>query len=104
MKRLFQASFSSEVGHSAMNSKWCSQRNCAVEIEMSPEAAALLNFGNSPFILKEGEDKDARKKSIKSAVSYGHGNIKPNEVGGMDADDLASLGGRVKCQDSISSQ
>ena len=90
MKKLFQASFSSEVGHSAMNSKWCSRCNCAVEIEMSPEAAALLNFGNSPFILKEGEDKDACKKSIKGAVS--HGNIKPNEVGGMDADDLASLG------------
>eukprot|EP00956_Cyclotella_meneghiniana_P032415 scaffold89146_cov64-Cyclotella_meneghiniana.AAC.6 len=57
---------------------------------MSPEAAALLNFGNCPFILKEGEDKDARKKSIKGTVS--HGNIKPNEIGGMDADDLASLG------------
>jgi hypothetical protein len=90
MKRLFQASFSSEVGHSAMNSKWCSRRNCAFEIEMSPEAAALLNFGNSPFILKEGEDKHARQKSIKGVVS--HGNIKPNEVGRMEVDDLASLG------------
>lgn len=90
MKRLFQASFSPEIGHSAMNSKWCSHRNCAVEIEMSPEAAALLNFGSSPFILKEGEDKASRQKTETKGV-ISRGNIKPNEIGGMDADDLVSL-------------
>jgi hypothetical protein len=91
MKRLFQASFSPEIGHSAMNSKWCSHRNCAVEIEMSPEAAASLNFGSSPFILKEGEDKASRQKTETKGV-ISRGNIKPDEIGGMDADDLLSLG------------
>jgi hypothetical protein len=69
MKRLFQASFSPEIGHSAMNSKWCSRHNCAVEIEMSLEAAALLNFGSSPFILKEGEDKASRQKTRAKVLS-----------------------------------
>jgi hypothetical protein len=76
MKRLFQGSFSPQVSISAMNSKWCSRRNCAVEIEMSPEATALLNFGNSPFILKEGEEKRARHESMKGTIT--RGNIKPD--------------------------
>jgi hypothetical protein len=76
MKRLFQGSFSPQVSISAMNSKWCSRRNCAVEIEMSPEATALLNFGNSPFILKEGEEKGARHESMKGTIT--RGNIKPD--------------------------
>jgi hypothetical protein len=36
LMRLFQVSFTPETAHSAMNSKWCSRRNCAIEIEMSP--------------------------------------------------------------------
>jgi len=91
MKRLFQVSFTPVTAHSAMNSRWCSRRNCAVEIEMSPEAAALLNFGNSPFVLKDGEDKASRHKTETKGV-ISRGNIKPDEIGGMDADDLASLG------------
>jgi hypothetical protein len=47
--RLFQVSFTPEMAHSAMNSKWCSRRNCAIEIEMSPEAAALLTSETAPL-------------------------------------------------------
>ena len=97
MKRLFQVSFTPAIGHGAMNSKWCSRRKCAVEIEMSPEAAALLNFGNSPFILKDGEDKASRHQTeTKGAIS--RGNIKPDEIGGIDADDLASVGDMSNAQ------
>jgi hypothetical protein len=64
-----------------MNSKWCSRHNCAVEIEMSLEAAALLNFGSSPFILKEGEDKASRQKAESKGI-ISCGNIKPDEIGG----------------------
>jgi hypothetical protein len=68
-----------------------------VEIKMSPEAAAMLNFGNSPFILKEGEDKaSCQKTKTKGVIS--RGNIKPDEIGGMDADDLASLGEESNAQ------
>ena len=97
MKRLFQASFTPAIGHSAMNSKWCSRRKCAIEIEMSPEAAALLNFGSSPFILKDGEDKASRHKTETKGV-ISRGNIKPDEIGGMDADDLASVGDMSNAQ------
>jgi hypothetical protein len=58
---------------------------------MSPEAATSLNFGSSQFILKEGEDKASRQKTETKGV-ISRGNIKPDEIGGMDADDLLSLG------------
>jgi hypothetical protein len=64
---------------------------------MSPEAAALLNFGSSPFILNEGEDKASRQKTETKGV-ISRGNIKPDEIGGMDADDLASLGDETNAQ------
>ena len=75
---------------SAMNSKWCSKRNCAVQIQMSAEAAAELNFGNSPFVLKDGKDKATRQKKERGVIQ--RGNIRPEEIGGMDADDLQSVG------------
>jgi hypothetical protein len=90
LKRLFLASFTSTAATSAMNSKWCSKRNCAVQIQMSAEAAAELNFGNSPFVLKDGEDKATRQKKERGVIQ--RGNIRPEEIGGMDADDLQSVG------------
>lgn len=90
LKRLFMASFNSTAATSAMNSKWCAKRNCAVQIQMSAEAAAELNFGNSPFVLKDGEDKASRQKKEKGVIQ--RGNIRPDELGGMDADDLQSVG------------
>ena len=90
LKRLFLASFTSTAATSAMNSKWCAKRNCAVQIQMSAEAAAELNFGNSPFVLKDGEDKAARQKKERGVIQ--RGNIRPEEIGGMDADDLQSVG------------
>ena len=90
MKRLFLASFTSDTAIAAMNSKWCKRRNCAVEIEMSAEVASMLNFGNSPYILKDGEDKETRQRKSKGVIS--RGNLKPTDIGGMDADDLDSLG------------
>jgi hypothetical protein len=70
-----------------MNSKWCNKRQCAVEIQMSAEAAAELNFGSSPFVLKEGKDKAARQKSV---IQRSH--IPTEDIGGVDADDLKSVG------------
>jgi hypothetical protein len=87
MKRLFLASFNSITATSAMNSKWCKKRQCAVEIQMSAEAAAELNFGSSPFVLKEGEDKATRQKSV---IQRSH--IPTEDIGGVDADDLKSVG------------
>jgi hypothetical protein len=84
------ASFNSTAAISAMNSKWCAKKNCAVQIQMSAEAAAELNFGNSPFVLKEGEDKASRQKKDKGVIQ--RGNTRPDELGGMDADDLQSVG------------
>lgn len=90
LKRLFMASFTSTAATSAMNSKWCAKKNCAVQIQISAEAAAELNFGNSPFVLKDGEDKVSRQKKEKGVIQ--RGNIRPDELGGMDADDLQSVG------------
>jgi hypothetical protein len=90
LKRLFLASFNTTTSISAMNSKWCAKRKCAVQIQMSAEAAAEFNFGNNPFVLKEGEDKAARQKREKGIIQ--RGNIRPEEIGGVDADDLYSVG------------
>jgi hypothetical protein len=73
-----------------MNSKWSEKKNCAVEIAITPEAAAFLNFGNSPFILNEGESKDAHHTKKKGVIQ--RGNLKPEDIGGVDADDLESVG------------
>lgn len=89
MKCLFTLSFDSLTATSAMNSKWCSKRNCAVHIQMSAEATAELNFGNSPFVLKDGEDKTSRQKKENAVIQ--RGNISPEEIGGVDADDLKSI-------------
>ena len=90
LKRLFMASFNSTTATSAMNSKWCAKRRCVVQIQMTAEAAAEFNFGNSPFVLKEGEDKASRQKREKGVIQ--RGNIRPEEIGGVDADDLYSVG------------
>ena len=87
---LFQKSFDSNTAISAMNSKWSDKKGCAVEIELSPEAAAFLNFGSNPYILNEGEDKVSRQKSQKAAIS--RWNLAPKDVGGVDAEDLDSVG------------
>lgn len=89
-KDLFMKSFDSTTAISAMNSKWSEKKGCAVEIEMSPEAAAFLNFGSSPFILKDGEDKISRKNARKGTIR--RGNLKPEDIGGIDTDDLDSVG------------
>jgi hypothetical protein len=87
---LFQAAFDSSTAISAMNSRWNAKKNCAMEIIMSPEAAAMLNFGSSPYILKDGEDKKSRQKREEGVIE--RGNLHPDDIGGVEADDLASLG------------
>eukprot|EP00956_Cyclotella_meneghiniana_P005297 scaffold6643_cov38-Cyclotella_meneghiniana.AAC.1 len=66
---LFQKSFDSNTAISAMNSKWSDKKGCAVEIELSPEAAAFLNFGSNPYILNEGEDKEDSSSDEEDDVS-----------------------------------
>jgi hypothetical protein len=73
-----------------MNSSWNAKKNCATEIIMTPEAAAMLNFGSSPFILKDGEDKQSRQKKERGVIE--RGNLRHDDIGGVEADDLASLG------------
>jgi hypothetical protein len=63
---------------------------------MSAKAAAFLNFGNSPFILGGGESKDARKNKAKGVIQ--RGNLKPEDIGGTDVDDLESLGDTSNAQ------
>eukprot|EP00956_Cyclotella_meneghiniana_P022760 scaffold43409_cov41-Cyclotella_meneghiniana.AAC.9 len=89
-KDLCQKSFDSNTAISTMNSKWSDKKGCAVEIELSPEAAAFLNFGSNPYILNEGEDKVSWHKRQKAAIS--RGNLAPKDVGGIDAKDLDSVG------------
>lgn len=96
MKRLFLASFDLSVAISAMNSKWSAKKNCAIKISMSAKAAAFLNFGNSLFILREGESKDARKNKAKGVIQ--RGNLKPEDIGGTEVDDLESLGDTSNAQ------
>jgi hypothetical protein len=96
LKRLFLASFDSTTAIGAMNSKWSAKKNRAIEIAVSSEAAAFLNFGNSPFILGEGESKDARKQKAKGVIQ--RGNLKPEDIGGTDVDDLESLGDTSNAQ------
>lgn len=91
LKRLFLESFDPSTSIGAMNSKWCPRKQCAIEIAVTAEAAAFLNFGNSPFILQEGESKDSRKKKKEKGVIT-RGNLKAGQLGGKEADDLESLG------------
>jgi hypothetical protein len=69
MKRLFSLSFDSLTATSAMNSKWSSKHNRAVQIQMSVEAAAELSFGNSPFVLKMEKTKSLISKKRKQSFS-----------------------------------
>jgi hypothetical protein len=96
MKRLFSTSFDSLTSTSAMNSKWCSKQNRAVQIQMSAEFVAELNFGNSPFVLKDGENEASRQK--KENMFIQRGNIRPEEIGGVDADDLQSVGNKSNAE------
>ena len=48
------------------------------------------------FILGEGESKDARKKKAKGVIQ--RGNLKPEDIGGTDVDDLESLGDTSNAQ------
>lgn len=89
MKHISQASFDSFMAISMMNSKWCEWRICAVDIEMSTEAAAFLNFGSSPFILNDGKVKVDCQKKTKGVIACR--NLKPDDIGGIEADDLASI-------------
>lgn len=68
---------------------------------MSAGAAAFLNFGSSPFILKEGEEKAQCHKSTKGVIE--RGNLKPDNIGGMEADDMASLGKESNAETVIES-
>jgi hypothetical protein len=79
-------SFDSSTAISSMNSRWNAKKNCAMVIE----AAAMLNFGSSLFILKDGEDKQTRQKKEKGVIE--RGNLRPEDIGGVEADNLASLG------------
>lgn len=56
---------------------------------MGTPSGKTLQFGTSPFILRTGEDKEARIK----AGPVQRSNLAP-EQGGVDVDDLESISGQ----------
>lgn len=88
-KHLFKKSFDSETATNAMNSKWNPHTQRVVQVEMGTAAAAHLAFGQSPFILKEGEEM---KPASAKKVQIKHSDLGPEDMGGIDLDDLASVG------------
>ena len=73
-----------------MNSKWNAQKQKVIEIAIGSEAAAMLKFGSSPFVLQEGQTTLPEKKKPKITSS----NLNPDQKGSIDVDDLNSVSGQ----------
>jgi hypothetical protein len=87
-KRLFLLSFDSDTAIAAMNSVWNAKRQRIITVASGSDAASRLRFGTSPFILRTGEDKEARIKP--PAVQ--RSNLGVGDIGGRDFDDMKSVG------------
>jgi hypothetical protein len=87
-KRLFLASFDSEMAIAAMNSVWNAKHQKIISVASGSDAATRLHFGTSPFILRTGEEKEARIKP----TEVQHSNLGVGDIGGKDVDDMKSVG------------
>ena len=94
LKRLFQSSFDSDTAVSAMNSKWNACKQKVIEVAVGSEAAAMLKFGSSPFVLQAGQTTLPAKKKPKITSS----DLEPDQKGGIDVDDLNSVGGQSNAE------
>eukprot|EP00956_Cyclotella_meneghiniana_P030119 scaffold74968_cov57-Cyclotella_meneghiniana.AAC.10 len=91
LKKLFTASMDSETATRAMNSKWSEKNQRVIECAVGSDAANMLNFGTSPFILKEGETELASVRKQRAKITGS--NIGAGMKGGIcKDDDLASIG------------
>ena len=77
----------------AMNSKWSAKTQKVVEIAFGSDAAARLKFGESPFVLKTGENALPENNKKKAPPKITSSNLHPNQKGGIDVDDLHSVSG-----------
>ena len=90
MKRLFEGSFDSDAAVAAMNSKWNGKKKKVIEVAIGSEAAQLMKFGSSPFILATGETKLKKTPAKKAKISRSNlGDM----AGGIDIEDLESVSG-----------
>eukprot|EP00956_Cyclotella_meneghiniana_P013587 scaffold19721_cov38-Cyclotella_meneghiniana.AAC.5 len=91
LRKLFTASMDSETATRAMNSKWSEKNQRVIECAVGSDAANMLNFGTSPFILKEGETELASVRKQRAKITGS--NIGVGMKGGIcEDDDLASIG------------
>eukprot|EP00956_Cyclotella_meneghiniana_P033596 scaffold97452_cov43-Cyclotella_meneghiniana.AAC.1 len=91
LRKLFTASMDSETATRAMNSKWSEKNQRVIECAVGSDAANMLNFGTSPFILKEGETELASVRRQRAKITGS--NIGAGMKGGISEDDgLASIG------------
>eukprot|EP00956_Cyclotella_meneghiniana_P011397 scaffold15972_cov73-Cyclotella_meneghiniana.AAC.7 len=91
LKKLFTASMDSDTATRAMNSKWSEKNQRVIECAVGSDAANMLNFGTSPFILKEGETELASVRKQRAKITGS--NIGAGMKGGICEDDgLASIG------------
>ena len=90
LSRLFRLSMDSDTAVSAMNSRWSAKKQRVIEVAMGSEAAKMLNFGKSPFILKPGETELAPARREKAKITGS--NLQAGQYGGKNEDDLHSIG------------
>ena len=96
LKRLFLACFDSDSAVVAMNSKWNSKKQKIIEVAIGSDAAHLLNFGTSPFILGPGETTLRRTPAAKPKIT--RSNLGHDQAGGIDVDDLESVSGQSNAE------
>jgi hypothetical protein len=72
----------------AMNSVWNAKHQKIISVASGSDAATRLHFGTSPFILRTGEEKEARIKP----TEVQHSNLGVGDIGGKDVDDMKSVG------------
>eukprot|EP00956_Cyclotella_meneghiniana_P008542 scaffold11579_cov40-Cyclotella_meneghiniana.AAC.7 len=90
LRKLFTAAMDSETATRAMNSKWSEKNQRVIECAVGSDAANMLNFGTSPFILKEGETELASVRKQRAKITGS--NIEAGMKGGIcEDDDLASI-------------
>jgi hypothetical protein len=87
---LMNLAFDSETATNAMNSKFNPTTKKVVLLSVNTQAAAHAAFGQSPFILEPGEEMKTPKPTKKIQVKRSQ--LGPEDMGGMDFDDLHSVG------------
>jgi hypothetical protein len=95
-RRLMNMSFDSETATNAMNSKFNPTTKKVILLSVDSHSAAHAAFGQSPFILEAGEEMKTPQPTPQpmKKIQVKRSQLGPRDAGGMDLDDLNSVGGQ----------